>query len=302
MKTILACLLLVGAAFAALACLMTANRDRPEARDGVPAWSRTWGLMGSLGAIIVFGAYIFFNILEDVLEADPSLVADRLTYAAMARLRSPLLDHIMTPITELGDAAVVTIVAVAVAGWLTYAKAWRTLGFWITAIAGAAVINTVIKVALHRPRPTDLYHKGWDAFSFPSGHSTSNAVLYGFLAFLLLGQVKPILRLPIALGSVVLVTAIAGSRLYLGAHWFSDVAGGLTFGAAWIAWLGLFYLRKPPEILRGDRLARVALMTLVVAGGANIVVNNAKDLQFYQARAYGAIPAAAPPAGKTYPR
>ena len=154
------------------------------------------------------------------------------------------------------------------------------------------MINTAIKVALHRPRPTDLYHKGWDAFSFPSGHSTSNAVLYGFLAFLLLGQVKPVLRLPITLGSLVLVAAIAVSRLYLGAHWFSDVAGGLTFGAVWIALLGLFYLRKATEALRGDQLALVALLTLLVAGGTNIVVNNAKDLQFYQARAYGTVPAA----------
>ena len=55
----------------------------------------------------------------------------------------------------------------------------------LVAIAGASALNIVIKVALYRTRPGELLYSGWSAFSFPSGHSTINVVLYGFLAFLI---------------------------------------------------------------------------------------------------------------------
>ncbi len=278
MKTVLACLLLAGAAFGALVCLMAPRRDR----------TRDWGLVASLGAVVALGAFVFFNIMEDVFEGDPSLAIDRMTYAAMTRLRGPGLDGVMTMVTELGDAVVVTAVALAVAAWLVYVRAWRTLRYWIAAIAGAAVINTAIKVALHRPRPTNLYHHGWDAFSFPSGHSTSNASLYGFLMLLLISQIKAAYRVPVVVAGLGLVAIIGFSRLYLGAHWLSDVAGGLVFASAWVATLSLLYLRKAPEPLRANVLALIAMAALVIAGGVNIAVNDARDLKLYRASAYGA--------------
>ena len=283
MKTVLACCLLAIAAAGVLICLMPGRR---------PSWKRDWGLVGSLGAIVVLGAFIFFDILEDLVETRPAQTADLMTFAAMARLRNPTLDMVMTTVTEFGDAIVVAAVALGVAVWMAHVHAWRALRYWIAAIVGAALINTAIKVALHRPRPTDLYHHGWDAFSFPSGHSTSNVVLYGFLAVLLIRQTKPVPALAIALGSAMLVAVIGFSRLYLGAHWLSDVAGGLAFGMAWIAGLHLLYIRKQPDGLRAGTLAILAFSVLVVAGGLNVAVNQGKDLKLYRSNAYAAHPAA----------
>ncbi len=281
MKTVLACCLLAIALLGVLFCLM----------PGRPSRTRDGGLVASLAAVVALGAFVFFNILEDLVETRPAQAADLATFAAMARLRNPALDVVMTTVTEFGDAIVVGAVAVAAGLWMVHVRAWRTLRYWVAAIAGAAVLNTAIKIALHRPRPTDLYHHGWDAFSFPSGHSTSNVVLYGFLALLLIRQSRPVAALAMAAGSAVLVASIGFSRLYLGAHWLSDVAGGLAFGMAWIAGLGLLYGRKTADPLQAGRLALVAFAALILAGGLNVAINERKDLTLYRAHAYGHPPA-----------
>ena len=69
------------------------------------------------------------------------------------------------------------------------------------AIVGATLLNTAIKVALHRPRPGNPLYEGWSAFSFPSGHSTVNVVLYGFLALLIVQGITHRARLPVILGA-----------------------------------------------------------------------------------------------------
>ncbi len=281
MKTILACCLLAIATVCVLLCLMPGRSSR--IRDA--------GLVAGLGAIIALGAFVFFSLLEDLVETRPAQTADLATFTAMTHLRNPGLDVVMTAVTEFGDAVVVGAVALSVGLWMAHLRAWRSLRYWIAAIAGAAVLNTAIKIALHRPRPTDLYHHGWDAFSFPSGHSTSNVVLYGFLAFLLIGQSRAIPALTIAAGSAVLVALIGFSRLYLGAHWLSDVVGGVAFGMAWISGLGLLYRRKPVDALPAGTVALVACATLVIAGGLNIAINGPKDLQLYRAHAYAGHPA-----------
>ncbi|MGT2467591.1 phosphatase PAP2 family protein (plasmid) [Mesorhizobium atlanticum] len=59
------------------------------------------------------------------------------------------------------------------------------------------------------------------------------------LAFLIARELRPTLRVLVALVAAILIFMIAFSRLYLGAHWLSDVLGGLAFGCAWLALLGL---------------------------------------------------------------
>ncbi len=146
----------------------------------------------------------------------------------------------------------------------------------------------MIKVALHRARPGELFYTGWSALSFPSGHSTVNLVLYGFLAFLIGRELHPPRRLPVAFGAAVFVLLIAFSRIYLGAHWLSDVVGGLTFGTAWLTALGLSYLSKRSEPVGAVGLIIVGTATLAVAGTLNIYFHHTLDVERYAAK--GATP------------
>src|SRR5262249_14662530 len=133
-------------------------------------------------------------------------------------------------------------------------------------------------------RPVEDLYSGWGAFSFPSGHTTVNAVMYGFLAFLVARETRPAWRVPLIVGAAALVALIAFSRLYLGAHWLSDVAGGLTFGTAWIPLLAVAYLHHRPQSIRPHGLLVVASIALVVAGASNIYARSGTDMERYAVR------------------
>lgn len=238
-------------------------------------------ILAILGLVLLGEAWLFLGILEDVVSGDPLVRADQSIYRALQGLRSAPGDAVMIAFTELGDTVVVVAVTVAVFLYLAWLRAWRTAAYWFAAVAGASALNTVVKLTLHRARPGELFYSGASAFSFPSGHSTANMALYGFLAFLTAREVRPALR-PVVVGSAIsLILMIAMSRLYLGAHWFSDVAAGLAFGTLWLALLSISYLRGPTPRLRQGVLLTVAGLALALAGGSNIYLHHGLDLGRY---------------------
>ena len=243
---------------------------RPDAR-----------IVALLALLLIGSAWLFFGILEDVVSGDPLVRADTAIYQALQDLRTGPGDALMLIVTELGDTAVVLAVTTTVLLWLAWKRSWRTAAYWLVAVGGASALNTAIKIALHRPRPNELFYTGWSAFSFPSGHSTVNLALYGFLAILIGRELRPAWHLPIAFTALSFVLLIAFSRVYLGAHWFSDVAGGLAFGTAWLSVLAFFYMRKPAPPVGAWGLTGVACLALALAGGLNVYRHHSLDVERY---------------------
>lgn len=238
--------------------------------------------LATLSILLVLGGWGFFVVLEDLATGELLVRADTSIFNALQSLRSPWGDTIMVAITELGDARVTVPVALAAIGWLAWRRAWIDAAYLAAVIVFAQAFAAGLKVALHTPRPIpELYH-GWSAFSFPSGHATVNAVMYGFLSVMMARQVIPALRPAIAGSLALLVGLIALSRLYLGAHWFSDVAGGLGFGVAWVGVLGIAYIRHRPAARQTRGLLPVVAAVLTVAGAINIAGFHARDLNRYQ--------------------
>jgi undecaprenyl-diphosphatase len=192
----------------------------------------------------------------------------------------------MIAITELGDAVVTTSVTTLVFLWLAWRRLWRTALYWAAAIGLAAAINTGIKAIVHRAPPEDLLYSGWSAFSFPSGHSTVNAVMYGFLAFLIGCNLRPAWRIPLFAAAFSWSALIAFSRLYLGVDWFSDVVGSLAFATAWVIVLAIAHVQHAGAHRRADTkgLATAAVAALVLAGGLNIWQRHATDVARYAVR------------------
>lgn len=112
--------------------------------------------------------------------------------------------------------------------------------FRLALLCAVAIItfttSSIMKLWLRRPRPaTDYIHTMWlRTFSFPSGHSAGSVASFGLLGYLV-AMAWPI-YLPIVTTLVSLVCFLVGiSRVYLGAHYPSDVLGGWLVGAAGVA-------------------------------------------------------------------
>lgn len=234
--------------------------------------------------LLIGGGWLFLGILEEVLAKEPLVQIDRAVYAVLQSARSGWADAWMVAVTELGGATVTIAVVLAVGGFLAFGRRWRTLAHWLAAAAFAELLVWGIKYAVARPRPTSLY-AGVGQFSFPSGHAALSIVVYGFLAYLLARGKSVRTKAAIAFCAAIAILLIAFSRLYLGVHWFSDVAASLTLGLAWVALLAIAHIHHVrDEVVRALPLALVVSGTLVLAGGATLRMQHRSDVERYAYR------------------
>lgn len=108
---------------------------------------------------------------------------------------------------------------------------------WLIAFIGGGALDWALKTIFHRDRPA--FPKAFVhalGFSFPSGHSMGSLIGFGMLAYVIIHTVRH-RRFDIATGLIatVLVLGVGCSRLYLGAHYPSDVLAGFAAGIVWLA-------------------------------------------------------------------
>lgn len=225
-------------------------------------------------------SYILWRLLS---HAGPPTV-DTGFYALMQSLRTPWVDQFMVAVTMLGDPAVYVPVAATVLIWLLWRRNFPAALHWLAALGFAVLLSSALKWSLTTPRPQDLYG-GLSSFAFPSAHATVSTVMYGFLAVLAARELGPRTRLTLYMGAGALIVLIAFSRLYLSAHWLSDVAGGLTLGLAWVIVLGIAYRQHNPATLPASRLLLVTGLALALFGGVHISLQHGAQVQSYAPRA-----------------
>jgi undecaprenyl-diphosphatase len=153
----------------------------------------------------------------------------------------PGLETLMRVISLAGDNLLwSTLLVVAACAVLLAAGDRRAAVVLLAVVAVGQVCKIAAKDTVARPRPDAetvhvfLRHEEiHEHLSFPSGHTVHYTVLFGFLWFIAFTRLKPrVLRWPVlgVLGAVVLL--VGPARIYLGAHWASDVLGGYLLGAA----------------------------------------------------------------------
>ncbi len=145
---------------------------------------------------------------------------------------------LMIAVSWPGNAYHWLIITLIVAAFLLKRRSIEAFCLLVSAIGGW-LINNALKIVIARPRPAvhlvEVYVEH-QTRSFPSGHVMSYVALYGFL-FYLVYVLTPRSLLRSALLAVLgsLVALVGLSRVYLGAHWASDVIGGYLFGTIWLA-------------------------------------------------------------------
>ncbi|MDB5944146.1 MAG: superfamily protein [Ramlibacter sp.] len=232
-----------------------------------PEHSGSEALLAAL-LVLVGSMWLFLEIVKDVVSQAPLVITDQAVFTFLQQLRTPALDRVMVGITQMGSVGVMLPLVVAVAAWLAFKRCWRTAGYWVATAASTELMVQVLKRTLGRDRPLAMY-QGVEQYSFPSGHATISAVVLACLAFLLTRGQSRRWRIAIGATAAVYVALVGFSRLYLGAHWMSDVLGGFSFGLAAAALSAMVYTQhRVQEPVRPKRLALVAGATILVAGTA----------------------------------
>lgn len=169
-------------------------------------------------------------------EGDGLTVFDRPTWQWFVDHRSPGATAVAKVITDAGSTLSMGILA----GLVTVLLWWRGHrgDAVMTAVvaAGAALIVFVGKRVVGRQRPPADYRLVAETnASFPSGHALASMAILGVFTVLLVPAVRPLGgRIAVVCGALLMIAVIGLSRLYLGAHWATDVLGGWLTGGAWL--------------------------------------------------------------------
>lgn len=213
---------------------------------------------------IGLGAFTGFTVLLAGLIFDPELaLADAAISQAVQGLRTDWATSLMVAVTMLGDTSILMPIALLLVAALAYARDWRLAGAVATACVAGTAFVPLFKTLVHRARPVDMY-QGADGFSFPSGHSTLATIILGALALIVAQAVPLRFRGRLYATVAALIALIAFSRVYLLAHWPSDVLAGLFFGGSLVAGLALFLHGRTPTAPRKLIAAALAVVGLMV--------------------------------------
>ncbi len=195
--------------------------------------------LAGFGGTVVVGAmlcvlliYAFARLASEVLEQE-SLAIDGWANQLVRAYASPPLDAIAPLISVLGSEAIAVIGGLLVAVLLVQRR-WGAAGMLVLVTVGAQLLNNVLKGAFERNRPVPV--DGFitvQQYSFPSGHAMVSAAFYGYLAYLSWRLLPGVWRLILVAGFTLLVLAIGLSRIYLQAHWLTDVIAGYLCGLLW---------------------------------------------------------------------
>jgi undecaprenyl-diphosphatase len=186
------------------------------------------GFVTLLACLAIFGA-----IAQDVHNQE-AIALDAIMTPLLHSYASPQLDAVMWAITTLGSTFVVGPLFVIAEVALLRVKRRREALFLAIALIGSVIMNGLLKLVFQRPRPDLPWAKTPLDYSFPSGHTMNSLVFYLALALIAWIIWGPRIGIPATIGALILAVLIGISRIYLGAHYFSDVVAGFIAGLAWL--------------------------------------------------------------------
>ena len=166
------------------------------------------------------------------------------------------LDTLMLLCTKLGDLVPMSVVSAGAVLLLLLMHRAKEARFLVLGAGGGLLLNLLLKALLHRARPGAEFVyllPSPSSLSFPSGHTMGATSVIGSLVVILhVVKAPPWARLTATVLGSAAIVGVGLSRIYLGAHYPSDVLGGFLAAAAWLsAVTGSMY----PRLLPGESTA-----------------------------------------------
>lgn len=188
--------------------------------------------------VIAFGVLTFADLAEDMGEGDLAFDQTILHWLqpVAGQPRGPWwLKEAAADLTSLGGISVLTLFAIIAVVFLLILRKRLSALLLLVGLLGGVALSEGLKALFERERPPVAYQavETLNA-SFPSGHALLSTVFYLTLG-VMLTRAFPKRRLKaFVLGAAILIALLIGlTRIYLGAHWASDVIAGWCAGAAW---------------------------------------------------------------------
>ncbi len=196
-----------------------------------------------LALIIVVGGINIFVELTNTLNSDVITKYDAAITKYVISFRSPHLNKILQFITNLGD-LYGYIVVTTICSLLFYFKFknWCYVVQLVFVIIVSGLSNLALKEVINRARPTAEHLVSVQTLSYPSGHAMSATAFYGFLIYLCYFlKINKWLKGSLIFLCSFLIVSIGISRIYLGVHFPSDIAGGIIAGTIWLMFCVLIF-------------------------------------------------------------
>jgi membrane-associated phospholipid phosphatase len=149
---------------------------------------------------------------------------------------TPTFVGVLRGITEFGSSEWIAIILSIAVLFFVFKRWWPSLLMMVVAVPGGMLLNEWIKILVHRHRPfVDGWFVDWSGYSFASGHTIGATLLYGQLALFIIPMIKNRGGRALVFSAATFVIVLVGfSRIALGAHYLTDVLGGIFLGTSWL--------------------------------------------------------------------
>ena len=207
------------------------------------------GLHLTLGLLVILATgWWFGDIAEDMSGNAGTRLLDERVASWFHQHAIPALTQAMRGVTFFGSVGFVAVAASCLVIFLIVRKRWYDALLLTLTVGGGSLLNILLKHFFHRQRPVlENPLLTLTSYGFPSGHTMGSTLFYGTLAVFVAHSVRAWRWRVLAFWIAALAVALVGlSRIYLGAHYLTDVIGAIAVGLAWLAfcWTGVETLRK----------------------------------------------------------
>ena len=214
-------------------------------------------LIAGMSCLILAGLFIGYPYLTALDQGVMTLIQEH---------RKPMLDEVAVTFTLIGEFRNMLMICALLTGLLLLTRQWRQAIFACSTLLFTALANTATKQFFARVRP-EVLSDPLVSYSMPSGHASGAFALFLTLAVLAGRGQPPRLRLTWLLLGCLPALSIALSRVYLGAHWPTDVVAGAMLAACVCAASLWLIQRKEPLNAMPPRVWWLVLPALTILFG-----------------------------------
>ncbi len=207
-----------------------------------------------IALILVVGGINLFVELTETLKTEKLATYDTAITDYVISYRSPQLTSYFKFMTNVGDTyGYLIVLTVFLLVSLIVFKRWKYIVQATLILALATISNMMLKRFIDRARPGIEHLVSVETLSYPSGHAMSAMAFYGFLIFLVTKfNIQKMIKYVLIIVLITIIISIGISRIYLGVHFPSDIAGGFIAGFIWVVFCVLLFdlielFRKDPQ-------------------------------------------------------